>query len=88
MLQLPRCTHRFPGSTLRMPAPTGEGWLTADAFAIVATVFGAFCNCTGASRMGTFVRFLASHDPSPLPLQYHLQEADAMADGGVYAARN
>ena len=61
--ELPRRAHRFPSSTLLMPAIAGDGQAITQDFAIFAAIFTACRHVAFASRMGAFVGFLFGHDP-------------------------
>jgi hypothetical protein len=58
---LPRRTHSFASSTLRMPAIAGDRWLLADALAIVATILLSFFYRALATRMCALLGFRFSH---------------------------
>jgi hypothetical protein len=64
--ELPRRTHRFASSTLRMPALAGDGQVVDGHHpAILAAILAIFRRRAIAPRMGAFVSFLFGHDPPP-----------------------
>jgi hypothetical protein len=78
--ELPRCSYRFPSSTLCMPALAGDGEFFTRPLTVGAAILAALLCNARAPRMSALLSFLFGHDLHLPAFQYHLLKWGAIPD--------